>query len=210
MADVTFSQQVWLAVIDKAALGGVIVALGFFVNRKLERFKSKQVLATEIAKRRVTVAGEVWQQVAEFETVCLDEAREFAALTLAELRNAGVPGLPAASPLGSAGSLEALSRLPDQGAEIGEEAEARIAAAMVPHTTKALQKREDVQRLRVHNRFWLGSELYQSLRNYVRGFSDAFAELEPTPEGRRKFRQEYQKLGPLREDATRLLEKVSR
>ncbi len=51
MTDLTFQQQVWLAVIDKAMLASALVGVGLFANRLLESHKTRETL-------RATLAGE--------------------------------------------------------------------------------------------------------------------------------------------------------
>jgi hypothetical protein len=42
--EATFTRQVWLIIIDKLAIGLIVLAAGFLLNRLLERFKSEQAL----------------------------------------------------------------------------------------------------------------------------------------------------------------------
>jgi hypothetical protein len=65
----TFEQQLWLAIIDKLAIGLLIVIAIFFLNRILEKYRSAQAYQNEIAKQRVTRISEVWSQLYSFESI---------------------------------------------------------------------------------------------------------------------------------------------
>ncbi|MDQ6771219.1 MAG: hypothetical protein M3Z54_14680 [Gemmatimonadota bacterium] len=51
MTDLTFQQQLWLAVVDKAVLATMLVGVGLVANRLLESHKARETL-------RATLAGE--------------------------------------------------------------------------------------------------------------------------------------------------------
>jgi hypothetical protein len=51
VTDLTFQQQLWLAVVDKAVLATVLVGVGLIANRLLESHKARETL-------RATLAGE--------------------------------------------------------------------------------------------------------------------------------------------------------
>ena len=64
MADpLSFSQQLSLAVVDKALLGGLVAFVGFVGTRAIEGYKSKQVLRTELTRQRVTRIEQVWKEL---------------------------------------------------------------------------------------------------------------------------------------------------
>jgi len=58
MADLSFGQQVWLAVIDKAALGAAALLFGYAVNRRLEGYKSREALRMKMAEQRIPKIAE--------------------------------------------------------------------------------------------------------------------------------------------------------
>lgn len=51
MTDLTFQQQLWLAVVDKVVLATMLVGVGLVANRLLESHKARETL-------RATLAGE--------------------------------------------------------------------------------------------------------------------------------------------------------
>jgi hypothetical protein len=48
----TFADKVWLTLIDKLAIGALLLGAGFFLNRLLERFRNEQALQKEYELRR--------------------------------------------------------------------------------------------------------------------------------------------------------------
>ncbi len=59
----TFCQQLLLTIIDKLAIGFLILLAGYLFNRILETFKSQQAFQNEIAKQRVSKISEVWSEL---------------------------------------------------------------------------------------------------------------------------------------------------
>lgn len=53
MYSLSFSQELWLMLIDKAAIGAVGFGVWILVQRKLETYKAHQALWTEISKERI-------------------------------------------------------------------------------------------------------------------------------------------------------------
>ena len=62
----TFEQQLWLAVVDKAVLATVLVGVGLFANRTLEAFKAKEALRAKMAE---TTLQRLSQQVSAYAEV---------------------------------------------------------------------------------------------------------------------------------------------
>jgi|SRR5256885_10714888 len=56
----TFSQQLTLTLGDKAAIGVLILALGFWLNRKLERLKSDLEWKKSLAADRIKAYRQLW------------------------------------------------------------------------------------------------------------------------------------------------------
>src|SRR5687767_10867692 len=48
-----FRQKFLLSAMDKLILGGVVVLVGYFFQKRLELFKRDQALASELAKARI-------------------------------------------------------------------------------------------------------------------------------------------------------------
>jgi len=64
----TFKEQLLLTLIDKLAIGILILVAGLLFNRILERFKSKQAFSNEISKQRVAEIGSVCSHIYEWES----------------------------------------------------------------------------------------------------------------------------------------------
>jgi hypothetical protein len=56
-----FVEKLILAVADKAVLGLLILAVGYWLNRKLEQFKSELDLRRNVAADRAKAYRELWQ-----------------------------------------------------------------------------------------------------------------------------------------------------
>jgi hypothetical protein len=65
----SFAEQIWLSIVDKALLGGIVALVGFFATRTIEAYKAKQLLRTELTKLRVMKIEEVWKRMFEVETL---------------------------------------------------------------------------------------------------------------------------------------------
>lgn len=59
----TFEQELFILIVDKAALGILALIAGYWINKQFERFKSKQSLYLEIAREKRQL---VEKQLAEF------------------------------------------------------------------------------------------------------------------------------------------------
>ena len=62
-------EKLYLSVLDKLFLGGVIVFLGYLVQKQLEVFKRDQGLAAELAKARIAAYNRVFAAVGLFDAV---------------------------------------------------------------------------------------------------------------------------------------------
>jgi hypothetical protein len=62
MYSLTFNQELALMLIDKAAIGLVGVGVWIFVQRRLEAYKARQALWTEISKERVQHIASEWNE----------------------------------------------------------------------------------------------------------------------------------------------------
>ncbi|HME43944.1 MAG TPA: hypothetical protein VKF36_12715 [Syntrophorhabdales bacterium] len=63
MADLSFSQQIIVAVVDKGGLGVVLVLAGLLANRLLERYKASQAIREEVAKERLKQIAPIWEEL---------------------------------------------------------------------------------------------------------------------------------------------------
>ena len=59
----SFAEQVWLSIVDKVLLGGVVALIGYQATRAIEAYKAKQALRTELTKQRVVKIEGVWKSM---------------------------------------------------------------------------------------------------------------------------------------------------
>jgi hypothetical protein len=71
----TFQEQLIITVVDKAIIGLIIIVAVFLFNKKLEQFKSRQVLTQEIAKQRIVKITQIWESIYKWETEVVDYTR---------------------------------------------------------------------------------------------------------------------------------------
>ena len=64
MADLTFREQLFLSLIDKAALGVVIVGIGYLANRRLESRKARQALRAKMAEQQMPKIAQEMERLA--------------------------------------------------------------------------------------------------------------------------------------------------
>jgi hypothetical protein len=56
-----FAEKLILAVVDKAVLGVLVLAVGYWLNRKIERFKGDIALSRSIAADRAKAYRDLWK-----------------------------------------------------------------------------------------------------------------------------------------------------
>ena len=62
-----FKEQLVITLVDKAAIGALLLLAGVFASRALERLKSRQALETELSKQRASARLQLLgQQLSEF------------------------------------------------------------------------------------------------------------------------------------------------
>jgi hypothetical protein len=66
-----FVDKLWLSIVDKLALGAVVLLLGYLINRRLEGIKSREGVRKTMLERRITAILEQWDAVRHlhFDTV---------------------------------------------------------------------------------------------------------------------------------------------
>jgi hypothetical protein len=202
---VTFNQQLLLAVVEKLLLGGVLLGVGLWANKRLEAYRGKVALASEVAKKRVEAAARVWRAVADLEKEWLHEATVLAGLFYAELRAAEVPNVPPVLPTGLPARLAAIGQF--QAVTLPGPAVQRITTAVKPSIDSALGKADAVFALIQQENFWLEPELGSRFAAYVAEYVKAFAELEPGSLAWPRFASVYKALQERRPTAKSLLPK---
>jgi hypothetical protein len=64
-----FQQKLLLSAMDKLVLGGVIVFVGYLVQKQLEIFKRDQALTSELAKARIAAYNRAFAAVGAFDSI---------------------------------------------------------------------------------------------------------------------------------------------
>src|SRR5664279_4627994 len=67
VVEMSLTDQIWLSVVDKSLLGGIVALGGFYGTRAIEAYKAKQVLRTELTKQRVSKIEDVWRRIFDIE-----------------------------------------------------------------------------------------------------------------------------------------------
>lgn len=65
----TFSEQLWLTIIDKAILAIGLLLVGYWINRRLERDKANEGIRQKIAEARAAAYLSLWQLTAEIDAI---------------------------------------------------------------------------------------------------------------------------------------------
>ena len=68
----TFSEQLWLTIIDKAILAIGVLIVGYWINRRLERDKANEGIRQKIAESRAATYLSLWQLTAEIDAIDRD------------------------------------------------------------------------------------------------------------------------------------------
>jgi hypothetical protein len=63
VSDLTFQQQLWLAVVDKAVLATMLVGVGLLANRLLESHKARETLRATLAGERLPRIREAFEKL---------------------------------------------------------------------------------------------------------------------------------------------------
>jgi hypothetical protein len=63
MFDIAFQQSIFLAVVDKVLEAVIIVGVGLWANRALERFRANEAIRTKAAEIRVKEISDIWAEL---------------------------------------------------------------------------------------------------------------------------------------------------
>jgi hypothetical protein len=154
-------------------------------DRRLEQFKSRETLAIEVAKLRVTVLAEAWRRIAEFEAQCWKQSQDVAQHLLRAAKDSGTPGIPDVLPTGHLETFALLARIVV--VDIPDARIAQLQADAAPEQARLLAVADDLTSYLAANRFWIGAEIDEELRDYAQSVRDAFAALGPGEIERREF-----------------------
>ncbi|MDQ3022214.1 MAG: hypothetical protein M3R36_16825 [Bacteroidota bacterium] len=190
-------EQLILMLIDKVAIGVLILVVGFLGQRMLEAYKGRQALWTEISKERVKhIAGE-WKEMNRWDSLVGDlfyRLHQILTKQFSQSTDANPKSKTEQPKL--ADTAEFLSRLER---EILQEKLSFICEKELrPYIDESIKQGKVVNASIQENRFWLGKELYDHcedfrtiLNNICVSFdSKEFGELAKQAKDLEKFRQD--------------------
>lgn len=65
----SFSEELWLVIVDKAILAIGALIIGYWINRRLERDKADESIRQKIAESRAATYLSLWQLTAEVDAI---------------------------------------------------------------------------------------------------------------------------------------------
>jgi hypothetical protein len=195
MLELTFGQQLALAIVDKLALGGALVGVGYVANRYLESHKTRQVFAAEVARRRLEAIGAVWEGLAGYEHAAYLAITRAVAVLAEDVRASGV-ALP--SPLPRDARKIAKLLVPHRDHSLTAKGRAKLNTITAELTPALHAKADDLSRLLSEQRFWLGNDIYKRLTAYQRAIHRTFRMIKPS--SIREYEKAYREMAKKRED----------
>lgn len=195
----------WNTIFDKLLLAGAVVTIGYVVNRWLERYRADMALATEAAKIRLDRLGRLWEETSAWEANVKGLFVEFAAVTMRELRDAGVEGLPSEDD----GAIQALLDLSKTNLLLPPpDVEERILAIMGPKKKAHAERGTAIWRDIDRYRFWIGEDLFGEMKRYHLAVQAADMMLDLTPEGIQRATLALNALDDVRRDVNSAIDHI--
>jgi hypothetical protein len=202
----TLSDQLLITIVDKGLLAVLLLFFALWANRALERYKTRQHLLAEVAKRRVERIGLVWDEISKLETLILHIPWRIGSLALEELRRAGAKDIPAAPPEKAADLISLFH--PPISLSLPRSFTERVEKEISPLFEEVNVVGEVVSKTISGNRFWLGSELHQGYRTYYAKLMALLPLLDFGSTDNLVFEQTLKSLDSSREQVTTLLDKL--
>jgi hypothetical protein len=150
MNSLLFSQELWLMLIDKAAIGAVGFGVWILVQRKLEAYKAHQALWTEISKERLKHIACEWNEMNKWDGMVGDLYIHLQKRLESEVTNLNVIDHKKATPELSE-TIEFLSRLNPEKISVGLTEECR--RALAPEIENSMKQSEVVSQVLQATRF---------------------------------------------------------
>lgn len=202
----TFEQQIWITLLDKFLLAGILAAAGVAANRYLEKYKARQALLLEFAKQRVTRIAQMWEYFDEYESEAFSSAMDFFFDVQAELAKV-VPGaqLPRA-PQSLEEGVALLTRFPV--ATLSQEAVERLVQRGQERSDPLLKKYREARQVIGRNRFWLGNDLYKAFATYALRLGEMFAIVLTNDAALKQYEANRKEVDAAREDLAGILEEL--
>lgn len=165
MEPLTFNQQLTLILVDKLAIGAVIVIVVFVGQWILEAYKGRQALWTEISKERVKHIACEWNEMNKWDAIVGELYFRLRKILEGQLgdQSEGKAQATIARPELSE-TIAFLSRLNPKDIPAGLTAQCK--QKLSPLIAESLRQSAAVNRALQANRFWLGKELYEHCRRF--------------------------------------------
>jgi hypothetical protein len=160
MNSLSFSQELWLMLIDKAAIGAVGFGVWILVQRKLEAYKAHQALWTEISKERLKHIACEWNEMNKWDGMVGDLYIHLQKRLESEVTNLNVIDHKKATPELSE-TIEFLSRLNPEKISVGLTEECR--RALAPEIENSMKQSEVVSQVLQATRFLDGKRTLRAL-----------------------------------------------
>lgn len=149
--------------VDKLAIGLVVVAVFYIGQRFLEAYKGRQALWTEISKERVSHIADEWNEMNKWDCMVGETLYEIVQIMVARdpklasnLSSHGIrPSLKETSAVASLASAGEIKKLLDNPPE-------NLARAIAASIAQGKVVENAIQ----GNRFWLGQDLYEHCRRF--------------------------------------------
>jgi hypothetical protein len=205
LADLTYAQQIWLSILDKLLLGGVVGVGGFTASWVLEHHRSRQTLRAEIARKTIEALSEVWTSLSLLEEASARYDDELLRSFLDELRTAGHP-IPTPLPDAPEEMTRILRTFSD--VTIPDDAHERVRARLTPRGEAMGKAHADLNEKLVRHRYWIGDEAVGALERYREDIYATYSESFITEEGLARRTAAIEALRATRDDVWRVLDRL--
>lgn len=165
MAPLSFNEQLLMMLVDKLAIGGIILIIVFFGQRMLEAYKGRQALWIEISKERVKHIAHEWREMNKWDCLVGDLFYRLHLILLEHLPHASDADAQAnTGPLTLAQTAEFLA--PWRGQNIPEELRLLCEKELRPLIDQSIAQSRAVNAALQDNRFWIGKELFEHCEKF--------------------------------------------
>lgn len=189
---------------DKGLLACIVLAVGAFANRYLERYRGDMALSTEGAKVRLAKIGELWEEASLWEADAKLLFIDFTPTAVRELQAANLEGVPQEGEGEHEHSIKLLLRLPAD-LPIPQSVLDALETQILPQSQALAARAQNLGRQIHRYRFWLKDDLYRSMRQYHFQMQEAAVALQLSPEGIESGRQAFAKLNEARQNVDTII-----
>lgn len=161
----TFEQQLTMMLVDKLAIGVIILTIVFLGQRMLEAYKGRQALWTEISKERVKHIANEWQEMNKWDCLVGELFYHLHLILLRHLPQApNVDAQASTGPMTLAQTAKFLTAW--SGQDIPAELRSLCETELRPLIDKSIEQSKTVNAALQDNRFWIGKELFEHCEKF--------------------------------------------